>query len=100
MMSKTAWETFKVEGGELLERVKEIIAAGNARSIVIKQDGRRIAEFPLTIGVVGAVLAPVLAAVGALAAVLSKCTIEVERIVPEKKSGGTRKTSRTKSRSR
>jgi hypothetical protein len=100
MTSKTAWETFKVEGGELLERVKEIIAAGNARSIVIKQDGRRIAEFPLTIGVVGAVFAPVLAAVGALAAVLSKCTIEVERMVPDKKSDGTRKSSRTKSRGR
>jgi len=101
MTSKTAWESFKVEGGELLERVKEIIAAGNARSIVIKQDGRRIAEFPLTVGVVGAVLAPVLAAVGALAAVLSKCTIEVERIVPEGKSNGaTRKTGRTKSRGR
>jgi len=101
MTSKTAWESFKVEGGELLERVKEIIAAGNARSIVIKQDSRRIAEFPLTVGVVGAVLAPVLAAVGALAAVLSKCTIEVERIVPEGKSNGaTRKTGRTKSRGR
>jgi hypothetical protein len=100
MTTKTAWETFKVEGGELLERVKEIIAAGNARRIVIKQDGRRIAEFPLTVGVVGAVLAPVLAAVGALAAVLSKCTIEVERVVPEKKPGGTRKTTRSRSRGR
>jgi hypothetical protein len=101
MNSKTAWESFKVEGGELLDRVKEIIAAGNARSIVIKQEGRRIAEFPLTIGVVGAVFAPVLAAVGALAAVLSKCTIEVERIVPEGKSNGARKSStRTKTRRR
>jgi len=100
MTTKTAWETFKVEGGELLERVKVIIAAGNARSIVIKQDGRRIAEFPLTVGVVGAVLAPVLAAVGALAAVLSKCTIEVERVVPERKSNGTRKTAKPRSRSR
>jgi hypothetical protein len=101
MTGKTAWESFKVEGGELLDRVKEIIAAGNARSIVIKQDGRRIAEFPLTIGVVGAVFAPVLAAVGALAAVLSKCTIEVERIVPEGKSDGARKAStRTKTRRR
>ena len=100
MTAKTAWETFRVEGGELLERVREIIEAGNARSIVIKQDGRKIAEFPLTVGVVGAVLAPVLAAVGALAAVLSKCTIEVERIVPERKSNGARKTTRTKTRSR
>lgn len=88
MSARTAWETFKVEGADLLDRVKEIIAQGNARSIVIKQDGRRVAEFPLTVGVVGAVFAPVLAAVGALAAVLSKCTIEVERVVPEAKSDG------------
>jgi hypothetical protein len=97
MSMKTAWESFRVEGGELLDRVKQIIAQGNARSIVIKQEGRRIAEFPLTIGVVGAVFAPVLAAVGALAAVLSKCTIEVERVVPQGKSNGssrTRKSSR------
>jgi hypothetical protein len=103
MTAKTAWESFKVQGGELLERVKEIIAAGNARSIVIKQGSRRIVEFPLTIGVVGAVLAPVLAAVGALAAVLSECTIEVERIVPEGKSNGAarpRKSTRTRTRRR
>jgi uncharacterized protein DUF4342 len=103
MTVKTAWETFKVEGGELLDRVKEIVAQGNARSIVIKQDGRRIAEFPLTIGVVGAVFAPVLAAVGALAAVLSKCTIEVERVVPESKSNGTaaaKKSTRSRRSSR
>jgi hypothetical protein len=97
MPARTAWDTFKVEGGELLDRVKEIVAQGNARSIVIKQEGRKIAEFPLTVGVVGAVFAPVLAAVGALAAVLSKCTIEVERVLPE---GGARakKTTRTKPR--
>lgn len=87
--AKTAWESFKVEGGEMLDQVKKIVAEGNARSIVIKQEGRRVAEFPLTIGVVGAVIAPVLAAVGALAAVISKCTIEVERVVPEGKSNGT-----------
>ena len=93
MSMKTAWESFQVQGGELLDRVNQIIAQGNARSIVIKQGGRRIAEFPLTVGVVGAVFAPVLAAVGALAAVLSKCTIEVERVVPEGKSNGSRKAS-------
>jgi hypothetical protein len=95
MAMKTAWESFRVDGGELLNRVKEILEQGNARSIVIKQDGRRIAEFPLTVGVVGAVFAPVLAAVGALAAMLSRCTIEVERMVPDRKEpGGTRKSSR------
>lgn len=99
---QTAWESVKVEGGELLQRVKEILAEGNARSIVIKQDGRRIAEFPLTVGVIGAVFAPVMAAVGALAAVISKCTLEVERIVPESRTNGTaaatstRKTTKAK----
>lgn len=100
MGTKTAWQTFKVEGAELVERVKQILAEGNARSIVIKQDGRKVAEFPLTVGVVGAVFAPLLAAVAALAAVLSQCTIEVERVVPEGKSNGARKTTRTKSRRR
>lgn len=96
MSIKTVWESFRVEGGELLDRVNQIIAQGNARSIVIKQEGRRIAEFPLTIGVVGAVFAPVLAAVGALAAVLSKCTIEVERVVPQGRSNGAKKTTRAR----
>jgi len=100
MTAKTAWESFKVDGAQLVERVKQIVAEGNARSIVIKQDGRRIAEFPLTVGLVGAVLAPMLAAVAALAAVLSQCTIEVERVVPEGKSNGSKKTTRTKSRRR
>ena len=88
MTMKTAWQSFKVDGAQLLDQVKKILEEGNARSIVIKQDGRRVAEFPLTIGVVGAVFAPVLAAVGALAAVISKCTIEVERVVPERKTNG------------
>ena len=59
--------------------MKKIVHEGNVRRIVIKQDGRTVAEFPMTVGVVGAVVAPVLAAVGALAAVLTECTIEVER---------------------
>ena len=103
MSMKTAWESFRVEGSELLDQVKKIIAEGNARSIVIKQEGRRIAEFPLTVGVVGAVLAPVLAAVGALAAVLSKCTIEVERVIPASKANGAaraKKTTRSRRASR
>jgi hypothetical protein len=86
MSARTVWETVKVEGGEILERVKEVIQEGNARRIVIKQKGRLVAEFPLTVGLVGAVLAPVLAAIGALAALLSECSIEIERIA--QKSNG------------
>ena len=77
-MGKT-WETFKVTGDDLLRRVKEILHEGNVRRIVIKQGARTVVEFPVTIGVVGALAAPSLAAVGALAALLTECTIEVER---------------------
>ena len=82
MPEHTWWESIKVEGGELLDRAKKIAHEGNVRRIVIKQGARVVAEFPLTVGVVGAVLAPVLAAIGALAALLTECTIEVERVSP------------------
>ena len=76
---RTWWESMKVEGGELLEKVKLLIREGNVRRIVIRQGDRSVAEFPLTVGVVGTVAAPILAAVGALAALLTNCTIEVQR---------------------
>ena len=73
-------EEFKVKGDELLAKVKQLIKEGNVRKIIIKdKDGKTVIELPLTVGVIGAVLAPVLAAVGALAALLSECTLVVER---------------------
>ncbi len=78
---RTWWESIKVEGGELLEKVKGLIREGNVRRIVIRQGDRSVAEFPLTVGVVGTVAAPILAAVGALAALLTNCSIEVQRSV-------------------
>jgi hypothetical protein len=79
-MAKTTWETFTVSGEHLLKKIKELIAEGNVRRIIIKdKNGKELMTFPLTIGVVGAVLAPVLAAVGALAALIGECTISVER---------------------
>ena len=73
-------EEFKIDGKDLLEKVKEIIEAGNARRIIIKnEEGGKVFEIPLTFGVVGVALAPVLAAVGAAAALLSKCSIIVEK---------------------
>lgn len=73
-------EEFKVNGEDLLKKVKEIIAEGNARRITVKnKDGKTIVELPLTICVVGAALAPLLAAVGAVAALVTECTIVVER---------------------
>jgi hypothetical protein len=80
MPERTWWETVKAEGGDVVDRVKKIVHEGNVRRIVIKQGARSVAEFPMTVGVVGAVLAPVLAAVGAITALLTDCSIEVERV--------------------
>lgn len=73
-------ESFKLHGGELVQKVKDLIAEGNVRRIIIKnKEGKTIIELPVTIGVIGAVVAPVLAAVGAVAAIITECTISVER---------------------
>ena len=74
-----SWESCKVRGEDLLKRVKEIVHEGNVRRVIIRQGPRTLVEFPVTVGVVGAVAAPVLAALGAAAALLAECTIEVER---------------------
>lgn len=79
MQAHVETETMEVKGGELIDRIKAFIHEGNVRRVVIKQGEQTIVEFPLTLGVVGAVLAPMLAAVGAVAALVTECTIEVER---------------------
>jgi hypothetical protein len=87
-MTKTTTEEFKINGEDLLAKVKQLVKEGNVRRIIIKnKEGKSLVELPLTIGVVGAVLAPALAAVGAIAALVSECTIVVEReaIEPAKK---------------
>jgi len=78
-MANTYWDSFKAESENVVTKIKDLIHEGNVRRVVIQHDGRTIAEFPLTAGVVGAVLAPVLAAIGALVAVLQDCSIHVER---------------------
>ena len=79
-MTKTTKESFKIHGENLLKKVKELINEGNIRKIAIHdKDGKELATFPLTIGVVGTLFAPVLAAIGALAALIGECTITVER---------------------
>jgi hypothetical protein len=78
----TRWEEVKVTGDQLVSTVKELIREGNIRRIVIKnEEGHVYLEIPLTVGVVGALLLPVFAALGALAAVASGLTIAVEKIV-------------------
>jgi hypothetical protein len=79
MAERTVWETIETTGEQVLAKIKQLIAEGNVRRVRIRQKDHLIAEFPLTIGVVGAVIAPVLAAVGALAALLTECSIDVER---------------------
>jgi hypothetical protein len=85
MSESTFKESFKVATDQLVDAVKKLLHEGNVRRIIIKQAGRSVVEFPLTVGVIGAVFAPILAAVGALAAVLTDCTVEVERDVPNDK---------------
>jgi hypothetical protein len=73
-------ESFTVQGENLLKKVKELIEEGNARKITIKdKTGKELMTFPLTLGVVGTAIAPVLAAVGALAALIGECSITVEK---------------------
>ena len=79
MTERTWWEKIESKGEEALEQVKRLIAEGNVRRVRIRQKDHIVAEFPLTVGVVGAVLAPVVAAIGAVAALITDCTIEVER---------------------
>ena len=76
----TTKETFTLHGENLLKKIKELIAEGNIRKITISdKSGKELLSFPLTIGVVGALLAPVFAAIGALAALIGECSITVER---------------------
>ncbi len=79
-MSENKSEEFKVNGDDLLAKVKQLIAEGNIRRLIIKDKNQKtIIEIPLTISLVGIVLAPMLAAVGAVAALVTECTIVVER---------------------
>ena len=76
----TKKEEFKISGEEVVAKVKEIIKEGHARRIIIKnENGEDLIVIPLTVAAVGAIIAPVLAAVGALAALVTKCTIIVEK---------------------
>lgn len=80
MPEEKSTEEFKVDGHQVVEKVKEIIREGNAHQIIIKnEEGEVLISIPVTVGAVGVLLVPVAAALGALAAVVTKCTIVVER---------------------
>jgi hypothetical protein len=85
--TKSRYEEFKLSGGEILNKMKELIHEGNIRRVTLKDEtGKTFLEIPLTVGLVGAAFAPVLAAVGAIAALVSKMTIVVEKVVPDQDS--------------
>lgn len=87
MIMENLKEEFRVKGEELVEKVKQLIHEGNVRRLIIKDDdGKVYLEIPVTFGVIGAIFAPVLAAVGAIAAMVANLKIEVVRTdEPEKK---------------
>jgi hypothetical protein len=74
------WSEFQVATDELVGRVKELIREGNIRRIIVRnEDGKTLLEIPVTVGVIGALFAPYLAALGTIAAIATRCTIAVER---------------------
>jgi Domain of unknown function (DUF4342) len=78
-MERSWWEKIEGTTDQIMGQLKKLVEEGNVRRVVVKQRGRTIAEFPLTVGVVGALLGPVAAAIGALTALVAECTIEVEK---------------------
>ena len=74
------WESIKGDAQTIVDNLKAIVHEGNVRRVVVNHKGRTVAEFPLTAGVVGAVIAPVVAAVATIVAMLKDCTIEVQRV--------------------
>ena len=82
MTTSNTTEEFTVSGEDVVKTIKKIIDEGSARRIIIKNEaGNTVIEFPLTVGAVGFILAPILAAAGAIAALVAKCTIVVEKRV-------------------
>ena len=84
MTERVRTEEFRVDGEELLSRIKKLVNEGNIRRITIKnKDGGTVFELPLTLGVVGALIAPQLAAIGAIAALITEATVVVEKVEPD-----------------
>ena len=78
--TKPRTEEFKIDGGALLDKIKDLIHQGNIRRLTLKnEDGKTLMEIPLTVGVVGVALLPIFAAVGAVAAVATRLTLVVEK---------------------
>jgi len=82
-VERTFWQKLEGTTEQVFSQLRKLVEEGNIRRVVVKQKGKTIAEFPLTAGVIGAVIAPVAAAIGALSALIADCTIEVEKVVNE-----------------
>jgi hypothetical protein len=100
MARHSVWETVKAQGEEVVVELRRLLHEGNVRRVVVKQQDRVVAEFPLTVGLVGALAAPVLAAIGALVAVLAECRIEVERAAEGKRAAPSRSKRTTRKAAR
>jgi len=101
MAKSTVWETIRGQGGQLVDEVKRLIHEGNVRRVVVRQQDRVVAEFPLSVGVVGALAAPALAAIGALVALLADCQLDVKREVagePVRRAGKRKTPARPKAK--
>ena len=96
MAKRGAWETVKLQGEQVVDEVRKLIHEGNVRRVVVKQKNEVVAEFPLTVGVVASVAAPVLAAIGALVALLTDCSIDLERRRPAAAKKKTKKKTKQK----
>ncbi|HEX5217827.1 MAG TPA: DUF4342 domain-containing protein [Vicinamibacterales bacterium] len=79
MSDRNCWETLKAESATVAEDLKKLLHEGNARRVIVTQHDRVVAEFPVTAGVIGIAIAPVVAAIGAMVALLKDCTVHVER---------------------
>ena len=93
------WETIRGQGRQVVDELKRLVHEGNVRRVIVRQGDRVVAEFPLTVGVVGALAAPVVAAIGALVALLADCRIDVERergVPPASRSKTAKATPRPK----
>jgi len=81
---KRTWvEEIEVAGDQLLQEIKKLVHEGNVRHIRIKYEGRVVLEIPVTLAVVGGLIAPVLTAIAAFAATIARCTVEIVREVPD-----------------
>jgi hypothetical protein len=87
---RTWQEELTASGDELVARVRQLVQEGNVRRVIISHEGRTLLELPLTLGVVGALLAPQVAALGALAALITRCTLTIEREEPTPPLSGER----------